>query len=130
MSSLRSGPAIAETNPCQLELPPPHRDRSHSPRGAAKLHTAGNFLFCGDKKFFIKGASYGTFAPNSSGDLFPEPPIVQQDFSLMNAAGFNTVRTYDLPPLWLFDLAEQYGLRMLVGLPWPQHLTIGDSRAG
>lgn len=87
-------------------------------------------MFSGDEKFYIKGVSYGTFAPNSRGDPFPECELVARDFALMRAAGFNSLRTYDLPPLWLLDLAATHNLRVLVGLPWPQHITVADSRAG
>ncbi len=97
---------------------------------AKPLSVAGNFLFCGDEKFFIKGVSYRTFVPNAQGEPFPTRQMVAKDFALMRAAGFNALRTYDVPPGWLLDLAAQFGLRVMVGLPWPQHLASGDSRAG
>jgi len=50
--------------------------------------------------------------------------------ALMQAGGFNTLRTYDRPPGWLLDLAERHGVRVLAGLPWPQHVTVADTRAG
>ena len=49
----------------------------------------GKFLYLGDEKFYVKGATYGAFPPNSLGDQFPEPRDVSVDFKLMRAAGIN-----------------------------------------
>ncbi|MCA1552796.1 MAG: glycosyl transferase, partial [Chloroflexi bacterium] len=97
---------------------------------AARLRASGNFLWCGDEKFFIKGVSYGTFAPNGCGEPFPERARVARDFEMMRAGGFNTLRTYDMPPMWLLDLASEHDLRVLVGIQWAQHLTLADTRVG
>jgi len=32
------------------------------------------------------------------------------------------LRTYTVPPRWLLDSAERYGVRVMVGLPWEQHV--------
>jgi O-antigen biosynthesis protein len=40
--------------------------------------------------------------------------------------GINAVRTYTVPPLWLLDTAHRLGLRLMVGLPWEQHVTFLD----
>jgi glycosyltransferase involved in cell wall biosynthesis len=47
---------------------------------------------------------------------------------MMAANGFNAVRTYMPPPLWVLDAAARHGLRMMVGLWWPGHLTFLDER--
>ncbi|NJL30219.1 MAG: glycosyltransferase [Phycisphaerales bacterium] len=44
------------------------------------------------------------------------------------AAGINTVRTYTIPPRWLLDLAQKHGLRVMVGLPWEEHVAFLDDR--
>jgi cytosine/adenosine deaminase-related metal-dependent hydrolase len=36
----------------------------------------------------------------------------------MSEAGLNTVRTYALPPVELLEIAEEVGLRVLVGLDY------------
>ena len=82
----------------------------------------GKFIFVGEEKFYVRGVTYGTFGPNAQGEPFPEPPRVALDFAYMVACGINTVRTYTVPPLWLLDLAQQNRLRVLVGLPWEQHI--------
>ncbi|GAB2966626.1 hypothetical protein GCM10027048_41540 [Hymenobacter coalescens] len=43
--------------------------------------------------------------------------------------GINSVRTYTVPPTYLLDRALVYGLQVMVGLPWEQHLTFLDDPA-
>lgn len=95
----------------------------------AKPHVKGKFLYCGQEKFYVKGVTYGTFRPNSTGVHFPEPDIIEKDFALMAKHGINTVRTYTEPPLYLLDIAQNHGLRVMAGLPWEQHITFLDSVA-
>ncbi len=78
-------------------------------------------------KHFVKGVTYGPFAPGSHGAQFPELAMVERDFALMRTAGINTVRVFTVPPLWLLDAAQRHGLKMLVGLPWSQHVAFLDS---
>jgi O-antigen biosynthesis protein len=82
----------------------------------------GKFLFVGDKKLFVRGVTYGTFRPNASGEPYPRPTLVERDFAAMAAAGINAVRVYTVPPRWLLDSAAEHGLRVMVGLPWEQHV--------
>jgi cellulose synthase/poly-beta-1,6-N-acetylglucosamine synthase-like glycosyltransferase len=88
----------------------------------------GKFLRAGRDRFLVKGVTYGTFAPDASGIQFPAQPIVRRDFAAMSAAGFNTVRVYTPPPLWLLAAAEAEGLRVIAGLPWSQHVAFLDDR--
>jgi cellulose synthase/poly-beta-1,6-N-acetylglucosamine synthase-like glycosyltransferase/sugar lactone lactonase YvrE len=66
--------------------------------------------------------SYGTFAPDAEGVQFLPVRRIAQDFGLMAAAGINTVRTYTPPPVHLLDEAARHGLRVMIGLPWSQHI--------
>lgn len=93
-----------------------------------RISVKGKFLYEGDRKFWIKGVTYGTFRPGNDGAQFPPPEIVKRDFSMMISQGINTVRTYIAPPVWLLDLAQANGLRVMVGLAWEQHLTFLDDR--
>ena len=88
------------------------------PRTAAR----GKFLFRGDEKLYVKGVTYGTFRPDEAGFSFPSPARVEQDFAAMADRGINAVRTYTLPPRWLLDFALRYGLVVMVGLAWEQHV--------
>src|SRR5260221_17229 len=76
----------------------------------------GKFLFVGNTKLYVRGVTYGTFRPDIEGNEFPCPEVVEKDFALMAASGLNAVRTYTPPPRWLLDIAERYGLRIMVGL--------------
>ncbi len=88
----------------------------------------GKFLFVGEDKFWVKGVTYGTFRPLADGTQFPEKEVVERDFAMMAANGINSVRTYLPPPVWLLDLAQRAGLRVMVGLAWEQHVAFLDDR--
>jgi cellulose synthase/poly-beta-1,6-N-acetylglucosamine synthase-like glycosyltransferase len=47
----------------------------------------------------------------------------------MAQAGVNTVRVFTVPPVWLLDAAVRMGLKVLVGLPWSQHIAFLDDVA-
>src|SRR3712207_6245465 len=92
----------------------------------------GKFIYLGENKFYVRGATYGTFRPGVGGDQYPDPGVVERDFAQMAANGLNAVRTYTVPPRWLLDAARRHGLYVMVGLPWEQHITFLDEgrRAG
>ena len=46
----------------------------------------------------------------------------------MAALGVNTVRVYTPPRRDLLDEAARHGLRVMVGLPWSQHVAFLDDR--
>lgn len=75
---------------------------------------------------YIKGVTYGTFKPQNELQ-FPELLVVEKDFEMMAANGMNCVRTYTVPPLYLLDTALKYNLKVMVGLPWEQHITFLDT---
>ncbi len=93
-----------------------------------RLTARNKYLLDGERKFYARGVSYGTFAPNSRGDPFPEPDRVAGDFALMRELGANVVRTYEPPPPWMMEQAANHGLRVMVGIPWASHLAFLDSR--
>jgi glycosyltransferase involved in cell wall biosynthesis len=86
----------------------------------------GRFLFVGDQKFYVRGVTYGGFRPDEEGNEFPGRERVETDFEQMGPNGINAVRTYTVPPRWLLDAAARHGLRVMVGLPWEQHVTFLD----
>jgi GT2 family glycosyltransferase len=93
------------------------------------IRVQGKFFFAGERKHFVKGVTYGPFGPGSHGAQFPETPVVERDFALMRGAGINTVRVFTVPPAWLLDRAGAAGLRVLIGLPWSQHVAFLDNAA-
>jgi O-antigen biosynthesis protein len=93
-----------------------------------RLAARGKFLYAGDEKIYVKGVTYGTFRPDEAGQEFTDPELVDRDFARMAAHDINSVRTYTTPPRWMLDCALEHGLRILVGLPWEQHVTFLDDR--
>ena len=87
----------------------------------------GKFIMLGNEKFYIKGVTYGTFRPDENANQFPDAATIEKDFSQMASYGINTVRTYTTPTINLLDIAAKHGLKVMVGLPWEQHITFLDS---
>jgi O-antigen biosynthesis protein len=93
----------------------------------ARLIPHGKYLLDGPQKFYIRGVSYGPFAPNSRGERYPEPERAAADFALMKRLGANVIRLYVPPPPWMVEEAQKAGLRMMLGIPWPFHMAFLDS---
>ena len=90
----------------------------------------GKFLVVGAEKFFVKGVTYGSFPPNTEGHQFPEADEVARDFALMRReGGINTILTYTVPPITLLDQAEQFGLRVIVVVPWMEYVCFLEEKA-
>src|SRR5438067_4978284 len=88
----------------------------------------GKFIYANDQKLYLRGVTYGTFRATANGQ-FPPPAVVAADFAAMAAAGVNTVRTYTVPTPEVLELAGLHGLRLLVGIPWEQHVAFMDERS-
>jgi glycosyltransferase involved in cell wall biosynthesis len=84
-------------------------------------------FFAADHKLFVRGVSYGPFGPNAASEPFPEKSVVESDLASLHALGANTLRLYHVPPPWLGDLAADFDLRLMVGVPWAQHIRFLDS---
>jgi glycosyltransferase involved in cell wall biosynthesis len=90
-------------------------------------HVAGKSIRLDENRAFrVRGVTYGTFKPAPDGTHFPDADQVSEDLKAMADSGFNTVRTYTVPPRWLLDQAGHFGLRLMVGLPWEQHIAFLD----
>ncbi len=97
---------------------PPLDNTTPNPRPTAR----GKFIFVGDEKYYVRGVTYGPLRAGSGGAEYHDEPTVARDFAAIVANGFNTVRTYTVPPRWLLDCAQRHGLRVLADLPWEQRL--------
>jgi GT2 family glycosyltransferase/exo-beta-1,3-glucanase (GH17 family) len=90
---------------------------------AGRIVAAGKFLRLADGgSFFLRGVSYGPFRPNPRGEPFPEDERLAADLRHIIALGFNTLRIYDLPTQAVLHAAEASGLRLIVGIPWAEHV--------
>src|SRR5262245_25554091 len=83
----------------------------------------GKFIYVGGEKFYIKGVTYGAFRPDANKREYHDSSRIEQDFALIAAHGFNTVRIpHTTPPRSLLDIAHRYGLRVMVGLSAEQYV--------
>ena len=107
----------------------PGRARRTGSIALPRLTVDGKFLGAGRDRFYLKGVTYGTFAPDATGYQFPSLAKATTDFHQMAEAGFNTVRVYTPPVRELLDAAALCGLRVMVGVPWTQHVAFLDDRS-
>ncbi|MFO1484397.1 MAG: glycosyltransferase [Verrucomicrobiaceae bacterium] len=95
----------------------------------ARVVVAGKYLqHDGGAPFFMRGVSYGPFRPNSRNEPFPEDGQLGADLRHISALGFNTVRIYDLPTVTMLREVEALGLRLIVGIPWAEHVDFLSDR--
>ena len=86
------------------------------------IRVHAKFFFEGDRKFFLKGVTYGPFEPDAEGHFVGTPEQAKKDFALMNELGVNLIRIYHVPPRWLLDCARDAGLRVMISIPWAEHI--------
>ncbi|MGB8352611.1 MAG: glycosyltransferase [Chthoniobacteraceae bacterium] len=102
-------------SPAVLDNPP-------ATKSLEPIRVRAKFFFEGDRKFFLKGVTYGPFAPDEKGDFVGTPEKAKADFALMNELGVNLIRIYHVPPKWLLDCARDAGLRVMISIPWAEHI--------
>lgn len=90
--------------------------------GFERARAVGKFFFTGDRKFYLKGVSYGPFRPGADGAPFPSDEKLRRDLRLMRELGANTLRTFTPPPIRMLDVAAEEGVRVIVGIPWAQQV--------
>jgi GT2 family glycosyltransferase len=82
----------------------------------------GKFLFVGHDKFLVRGVTYGAFRPDEAKNEYQDLAVIDRDFAQMAASGINTVRIpHTMPPRHLLDIADRYGLKVMVGLSAEQY---------
>ncbi|MFV0336928.1 MAG: glycosyltransferase [Chthoniobacterales bacterium] len=92
------------------------------------IRVRAKFFFEGDKKFFLKGVTYGPFAPDEKGEYFGKPERAKKDMAMIRESGINVVRIYYVPPDWFLDTCAEAGLRVMVSVPWPQNIAFLQDR--
>jgi len=95
---------------------------------SAPVRVQAKFFFEGEKKFFVKGVTYGPFAPDKDGHHFGTPEKARGDLAMMREAGFNLVRIYYVPPRWFLDACAEHGIRCLISIPWAEHVEFLNQR--
>ena len=102
--------------------------RAASPIRAARTITRdGKFLRAGGQRLWLKGVTYGSFAPNEQAEPFPPFRVLQDDFHRMREAGINTVRLYSPPSDRIADAAAKAGLYLVPDICWgPRRCELDD----
>jgi len=114
--------------PAPALVPAISRTVGGPPPGFGRPRVDGKFLAVGEERLWVRGVTYGTFAPGDDGERFPAAEQVADDFAAMVLAGINAVRVYTPPPCWLLDAASTAGLWVMAGLPWEQHVAFLEDR--
>lgn len=91
-----------------------------------RVRAAGKFLRLGKAKFFVKGVTYGPLAPSEDTTGTKTGVALADDLSAIAALGANTVRVYEPPSTHFLDACSAHGLRVLIGIPWADHVDFLD----
>lgn len=113
-------PPVSALDPVDAAL------RERRPSGTAPVTAAGKLFMRNGEPFYLRGVTYGTFAPDENSDQFPAQKRVLADFRAMAATGFNVVRSYTVPPARVLDAAAECKMQILAGLTWEQHVSFLD----
>ena len=97
-------------------------------QSSAPVRVQAKFFFEGEKKFFVKGVTYGPFAPDKEGHHFGTPEKARADLAMMRETGINLVRIYYVPPRWFLDACAENGIRCLISIPWAEHIEFLNQR--
>lgn len=95
---------------------------------SSRVYADGKHLALDGSPYRVKGVTYGGFLRRLDGQPFPEPHQIKADLDAIAEAGLNTVRTYDVPPVDMLEIAAECDLRLIVGLQYPdwrQHEATG-----
>lgn len=79
-----------------------------------RWHTDGKFFRSGMSRVELRAVTYGPFPGGW-------PVSFDEDFQRIAAAGFNSLRLFDMPERRLLDAAARHGLRVFGGLMWGQN---------
>ncbi len=90
--------------------------------GVNRITARGKFFRDGEACFFVKAVSFGPFPPDEEGRTLPVGGDLQRDLQGLKELGANALRVYEVPSLDFVDCCLQMGLRVLIGIPWSQHV--------
>ena len=74
-----------------------------SPPSSGRTRAVAKFFFEGERKFFVKGVTYGPFRPDADGHYLGSAEQARRDLLQMRELGINVARVYHLPPRWFLD---------------------------
>ena len=100
----------------------PSESNTNAPLMTERITVRSKFFFEGEKKFFVKGVTYGPFAPDAEGFQFGPREQAAKDLAAIRESGANLVRIYTNPPRWFLDLCLENGARVLLSIAWMEHV--------
>lgn len=128
---MRNGiPLSTEFANASALLPAPSRSATGvrpSCAPAGRVRASGKYFLRDGRRFLVQGVTYGPFEPGADGSPFAGVRRTRDDFRAMQDADVNAVRTYHVPPEWLFDLADEHRIQLFVDVPWRKHLCFLES---
>ncbi len=83
-----------------------------------RVRTEGTQLRCGDAAVRVRGVTYGSLRTWRERAGFPPAAVMAAELRGLRRLGVNAIRTYEIPPGDLLELAGEHGIRVLVGLPF------------
>ena len=90
--------------------------------GDTRVRVSGKFFRAGGEKFYVRGLTYGPFSPGEQGYGLKDGAVLKSDLADMVSVGANTVRLYESPPEGFLDECAQHGIRVMIGVAWPDHV--------
>lgn len=87
-----------------------------------RVSASGKFLRLGAEKFVVRGVTYGPFAPDAGGVTFPGGKRLAEDLEHIASLGLNVIRVYEVPSAELLERCAATGLRLVITVPWAQHV--------
>ncbi|MCP4846316.1 MAG: glycosyltransferase [Verrucomicrobiaceae bacterium] len=90
--------------------------------GSCRVRVAGKFFRAGEEKFYIRGLTYGPFSPGGEFPGLKHGVELEADLASIVATGANTIRLYESPPEGFLDVCAEHGIRVIVGVSWPDHV--------
>jgi glycosyltransferase involved in cell wall biosynthesis len=88
---------------------------------SGRVQVNGKHFRLDGRRFYLKGYSYGPFAPNSQGEPLPERDQLRADLEVLRSLGANTLRFYSAPSAEVLDNLLEYDIRAVVDVPWEKH---------
>lgn len=81
-----------------------------------RVGVAGKHLVLDGGRWFLNAVSYGPFGTEETKER------LSADFAAIRSMGFNAVRVYELPSELVLAAATEHELRLIVGIPWTDHV--------
>ncbi len=95
----------------------------------SRVTVAGKFFRAGDARFFVKAVSFGPFPPDQDGCTLPVGKALRRDLQAVIDVGANALRVYEVPSMEFVDTCADAGLRVIIGIPWAQHVDFFEDAA-